>query len=229
VPRLKTSMPRELAQLREPVGRVFVEVIWLMTPLVIGLACLTRSNWEWAGGFGLAFAGMASIAWWMAGSARLARLLVAASLAGQVSLLMVVGSGTSLEGEMPMLPFATLAALVAYGDRGAVVTSGIILAAIHVTGWTTAMPASGMLLYLSIMALQIVGVGWLARKLRGFAVRAAHARHAAASAQMTFVTPGPVLDETGRRFELTLPAFAPSFRRGGDHGRNLPMLQAGRS
>jgi hypothetical protein len=202
-------MPRELAQLRNTAGKLLVGVLWLAPLIVAALASPAPGGWQWLAGSSLLLAAVASIAWWSAGPARLARLIVSASLSGQVLLLTAAGSGTGLEGELGVLPFAALTALVAYGDRGAVMTAGVLLAAGQAAAWNASQPASGMLPHLAIMALQTAGLGWLARVLRGFAVRAARARHAAA-AHLVLVSRSRLPAGSSSRLELILPAFSPA-------------------
>jgi hypothetical protein len=220
-------MPLELAQLRNPAGKILVGILWLMTPVVIALACHATSGRSRLIGSSMILAGVTSIAWWVAGSARLARLIVSVCFAGQVSLLLEVGHGTLLDGSLDMLPFAALVALVAYGDRRVVVTAGVLLAAVHVTAWRTSEPASAMAVYVAIMAVHVAGLSWLARKLRGLALRAAHARHAAAAAHLTLVSPWQVQEGSSSRLELTVPAFSPAPRRGRDRGPSAALLSAG--
>ncbi len=199
-----SHMPRELALLREPVGRLLVGAIWLMVPAVAALARGITPDWGRIAGLSLVLAGTASITWWWAGPERLARLIMALALAAQVSLLIMVGQGAFPEVDIDLLPLAALTALVAYGDRGAVTVAGILLTLAH----ATAVPAPGMPVFVITMALLVAALAWLAGRFRGLALQAAHARHAAQAVRLTVVSSPAFRNASGERLELVLPALA---------------------
>ena len=120
----------DLQALRETTSRILLAVLWVHAPIAMAVGLLRGAEWITPTAFMATMAFAATASWRAAGNTLSTRLIFAAALMSEVSMLVYQFTGHPWQIDLHMYFFATLACLMAYCDYRPIIV-GTVAVALH--------------------------------------------------------------------------------------------------
>lgn len=124
-------MSDELYSLRRRFGQLLVVLLWAHVPLVTMVAYLNDRAWDVAGLVSIASAGIYHLSFLRQGVALVSRYISGLALMGQVAMLVYLFRGQSWQMDMHMYFFASLALMIGWFDRRAILFAATAISLHH--------------------------------------------------------------------------------------------------